>query len=1184
MEVFFFTSAGAGLFVRNDMEEGHWVQEEMTVNAVFPLDPGKLIRYGMRMAFRDPATDNLEVFEIRTVQNAAADGSQQITAEHIVISELTDEHINTTEITDKTPEQALRTVLTGTLWSIGNVSAVNVSSCDISRGTVWQAVSTLCHNWNVYIIPRVTLSGSGSITGRYLDILPARGVFRGVRLSIDKNMMDPVVSYNDTDVLTALYGYGGNVDVAQNNGDDISQELTFAGVTWTAENGHPAKPAGQTYLEWPEKTSLYGRNGRPRFGFYQNGDIKDAATLLQKTWETLQKTTEPKINISGTVTDLHRLGYADQPIRLHDLAIVEIRQTGEVFRKEIIKNDVDLVNPDQTMPEIGDYIPNIIYISRESYNYATGNGSAGGHSGGSGGSRGKTELETNTAKTYSQWVKLDDRIGMVVGMRNGASYIKAGEIVLSINEQTGESTALLDAHYVNIGTLQTKRILATATDEYAQVIGTYVWENVLDGNGQPVVDAAGNPVRRVKGLDGSGNLVWKNGAAYGIWDKGELSAGLFVEKTQGSGTYTHIRGDKVKIGTSSSSVDLASAMVIDTYNTIQSVKFIKQTLFSENVYANGADIEASVLNGKGGDVKGKNIKVKYQGGLTFEAQNPTSSDPTIDRSDALGLKDIYSHAQLVNNDDGTATLWYLPATTPVTLGILPPSAENGWISSGTFSKATSLSGQWGGIADTTGDIYTITGTPSQNPPLQRSIGFSGTASSTHEVLGLGNASQPSVVTTDLTKAGRKQINLDVAVTRTGIGETLVNVYKKTLSGLNASGVYDNGWKKAWGDFASKILDSQKDPETDQLVENQVWIKYPNSAVDGNPIYRRYTVDADAEKAYIKLGNTTVAEMTHNQYALGQANGETTGWNAARGVSLIPDAQASGGSIQVKIPSTTYGTPIDRTFELYSETNNQVVLRYNTAQSGQPVYRTVAQITHNKYNAGWDNAEGRVGLPSSGSGSTITFSYPEKITSGNTTTRQTGSKTYVLRSTANDAYISIENDNETWTDYAHIVHNQFNLGKASVDTTAYYNSGARAGSWVDYFDAANANASINAASAMTNEDGQGISYGGELAAGWALGLYYIKADRTKHYKAYWKVPSPPVVNLQEKSIDCSYSMTVTPDAGYTGLSKVNINHKHGGTSMTLTRGAYNSNSRTYKWTGELSASVTGSNQSWTVYWF
>ena len=169
----------------------------------------------------------------------------------------------------------------------------------------------------MYITPRVVLSASGEITGRYLDISPAQGTWNGVRLSVRKNVLDVSVTYNDEDVYTALYGYGGTNPSA---GED--DEITFSDVVWTATGGHPAKPSGQTYLEDPAKTALYGRNGRPRFGYYQNSAITDPEILLQKTWETLKTISEPKISISGTVADLKRLGYNDQPLRLHDLAIV----------------------------------------------------------------------------------------------------------------------------------------------------------------------------------------------------------------------------------------------------------------------------------------------------------------------------------------------------------------------------------------------------------------------------------------------------------------------------------------------------------------------------------------------------------------------------------------------------------------------------------------------------------------------------------------------------------------------------------------------------------------------------------------------------------------------------------------------------------------------------------------------
>lgn len=442
MECIFLNAAGQTLFVRDDMESGHWIEQEYNVTADFPFKPAKLIETGQRMAFRDPATDIIQVFEIQNVRNQDAEGFQQITAVHICLAELHDEHINKAEISNKTAAQALTTVLTGTLWSLGNNTASGAGNADISRGTVWDAVITLQQTYNVWITPRIVISSAGVITGRYLDIAPAEGVWRGLRLSIRKNLLDPIVNYDDENVYTALYGYGGNVDKSQVSGDDTTEELTFKDVVWSATAEHPAKPANQTYLEWPEKTALYGRNGRPRYGYYQNGNIKDANILLQKTWESLKKCSEPLISITGTITELYRLGYKDQPVRLHDMAIIEIEETGELFYKLVICNDVDLVNPDGTRPEIGEYIPNIIYINRETNKKA----------GGGGGGRGPgsmTNLEDDDVKTWTDFVKTNEMIGMVVGTKDGNVYIKGGEITLAINEDHG-TTAKIQADTIDI--------------------------------------------------------------------------------------------------------------------------------------------------------------------------------------------------------------------------------------------------------------------------------------------------------------------------------------------------------------------------------------------------------------------------------------------------------------------------------------------------------------------------------------------------------------------------------------------------------------------------------------------------------------------------------------------------------------------------------------------------------------
>lgn len=518
MDFIFFDSRNTLLFSRNDAEEAHWIQHEMQLTATFPFDSSKVITRGMCVGFRDPASGNIEVFEIRNLQNIEPDHYQQLTAESIAIADLSDEHINNAKIDNLNPRDVLSRALSGVSdWHVGNVSATNVSSCDFARGTVWQAVKTIEENWNVYCIPRIVVNASG-IAGKYIDIVPSGGTYHGLRLSISKNLADSSVTYDDSEVYTALYGYGGSIS-KKTSASNESEELTFSSVSWSKTSAHPAKPSGQTYLEYPEKTALYGRNGKPRFGYYQNSDIKDAETLLEKTWEALKETCEPKISISCTVADLYRFGYADAPIRLHDIAVVEIAETGELFHKEIITADINLLDPSATSLEIGDYISNIIYISRDTKKSAKGRGGGGG--------KGQSNTEKDLSDTYTLFEKTDSLIGMVVGTRNGGYYIKAGEIALAINKSGDgeyESTALINANHINISATQDVHTLAGDIEH--------------DENGNLVIkNAGGLYVRRTE--DGVTSQ-------FGVWDNGNLTGGVMVQKINGT-TETTIRADKINI-------------------------------------------------------------------------------------------------------------------------------------------------------------------------------------------------------------------------------------------------------------------------------------------------------------------------------------------------------------------------------------------------------------------------------------------------------------------------------------------------------------------------------------------------------------------------------------------------------------------------------------------------------------
>lgn len=448
MDFLFFNAADQPLFSRNDAESASWTVEEMSLYCLFPFDPQREIKHGQRIGFVDE-TGIFQPFEIRKVRSYEPDHYQEVTAEHICISELTDEHFYGQEMTDMTAQAALSAILAGTLWRVGNVTAVGTSSANIGMGGVWQDVRAIEKNWNVWITPRVTF-GPGGITGRYLDIAPAVGVWRGVRLALEKNTDEQGVTWDDSNQVTALYGYGRSVD-------SESGPLTFADVSWSSTADHPAKPAGQTYIEDPEATALYGRNGRPRFGFYQNGDITDPAILLQKTWESLKAGMRPTVTVDCMVRDLYRLGYADQPIRLHDLAMIDVEPTGEKLQLTIIKLSVDLLDPTATRPTIGDYIPNIIYINRETAERARGGG---------GGGRGQTNLQKQISEFETEIAANNYQISLRAYQRD----------LEQLDQVVQESSVTIKAHGVTINSH------TTTLNEYGQRIKDAEAEITVNAN------------------------------------------------------------------------------------------------------------------------------------------------------------------------------------------------------------------------------------------------------------------------------------------------------------------------------------------------------------------------------------------------------------------------------------------------------------------------------------------------------------------------------------------------------------------------------------------------------------------------------------------------------------------------------------------------------------------------------
>lgn len=361
MQFYFFDKDDNLLFVRSDAIDAHAIREELKHTASFPYDDAKIITVGMRVGWVN-SNGALELYEIRQPTTMEPDGVQSYEAEHIVISELTDCVVQDIRPYDVTASTALTSILQGTPWQVGTAYVNPTGSSNFYWVSAWEAVVDAQQIWAVRFVPRLTFNGT-QITGRFLDIMSASGTFYGVRLTLDRNVLQAGVTYDDRELATAMYGRGKGEIVGSTDGGDptYGRKIDFSSVVWSTANGDPAnKPEGQTYVEDIAATEAWGRNGVPRYRIVEF-DTDDPAELLTLTWEALEATNAPKVTIDMTVADLQRIGYAEEGMALGDLVNVILQPMGIVQQAQVVQLDDDLLYPENTRPVIGDYRSNIIY-------------------------------------------------------------------------------------------------------------------------------------------------------------------------------------------------------------------------------------------------------------------------------------------------------------------------------------------------------------------------------------------------------------------------------------------------------------------------------------------------------------------------------------------------------------------------------------------------------------------------------------------------------------------------------------------------------------------------------------------------------------------------------------------------------------------------------------------------------
>ena len=240
-----------------------------------------------------------------------------------------------------------------------------------------------------------------------------------------------------------------------------------------------------------------------------------------------------------------------------------------------------------------------------------------------------------------------------------------------------------------------------------------------DSNGHIKTDpVTGKP----KIIKGGATVVYPNGSEHGLWDKGELQAGIFTwHDTQTNDYVTGIKGDRVILGGSGTlTADDLNSWAKNPSNNKGGVfaKYviskritvgeIEATDDSVEIIGNlQVDSGTAVFGTFGtvgqytqitrGNIYSKYYNVQAKGNISFSGGGHGAADYSIGHTDAAGLKDTLSHVA-VTQDASTdiCTLWYLPSNIKRTgTDTNPPtgSSSNNWVNAGTFRKAASSSSE-----------------------------------------------------------------------------------------------------------------------------------------------------------------------------------------------------------------------------------------------------------------------------------------------------------------------------------------------------------------------------------------------------------------------------------------------------------------------------------------------------------
>lgn len=380
--------------------------------------------------------------------------------------------------------------------------------------------------------------------------------------------------------------------------------------------------------------------------------------------------------------------------------------------------------------------------------------------------------------------------------------------------------------------------------------GSTVWinrENVAAVTGKMSVDSNGDLVVN----DGSGLYVSRNGSKLGVWDSGNLTAGIVIGKiTDSNGklsTSITIDADNVYIGNQKSTTVIAGKCSLD-------------------------DVSADYISGK-------IASLSVLRALILQVTSIGASD-SIAASGAITGATVSASNNMFIDDTPVGSAVYNVRITGPTNNVYTLQKQtikgSGWTDCGTFSRATSLSGSW------SGRNYTVTADPQGN--TKTGIVYNGL-----------------VPTGTVSKTGKNVKKTFIVYSDDGNGDADSIIMQHEVS-IDASSVYTDGWDAA----RAKVVPPSEGTDTSFTV------KVP-SATEGEQQTYTFTIQKGQTPGSSGYASVALSGTVVGRIEIG--NWYTAGYNDGKPVSGTAGGRTSGVSALVHDFTITKGDGTTATLQI-----------------------------------------------------------------------------------------------------------------------------------------------------------------------------------------------------------------------------------------------------------------------------